>query len=161
MGVDTKGVIEIKDGSAEEFFQVMDSVRQACYEWVVNDFEKQFPNASDEHRIELLALPNDQFKRPLSFDSLNTMGGVVGTSLNFIFSGESRSLFVCGPTADHGAFEGKGICLILGYWGQSVEIMIHILSHVSKNLELRTFIDENDCDSEGWYEITSEGEEDE
>ena len=153
MSVDTKGVIEIQDGSAKEMCEVLNCVRIACRDWVFNWFENEFPNASDSKRVQTFHTDGSQYKLPSFFDTTHFSCEVMSGRLAFTFGAEKRSLFICAYTTDHGAFTGKGMVLMLGCWGHSVEIMGHILSHVSENLELRTFIDENDCDDEGWCEI--------
>lgn len=66
-----------------------------------------------------------------------------GKELGFIYfqDGEDkRQLFYCITKDRENLFNDEHVCLSLGYWGNSVNIMVEILN------KFGGYVDENDCD---------------
>lgn len=74
----------------------------------------------------------------------------------FKYKNEDRMLFICldcdGDLKNHEEIQGDScIWFSLGYWGSSVEIMKGVLNFMKQYGDC--YIDENDCDEEGFYKV--------
>ena len=141
MGVDTKDYIETKQTDTITTGKILEQVREACKDWVIEhidqDKEVDIDNPTDYRTIE------EKYAFPRFKLDVSTFG--FSGWLRFNVPEQQRQMFICTDITDEDVCD-RCISLSLGMWGDSKEIMRRVLEHVKVHTGNRCWLDENDCD---------------